>query len=131
MVICIVIRALAGIHRRPARIGERDPGRQGEPRAAPPTRPLSKPEQGWSLRRVQISWRAMDCRRSPDHHLQKRRLGSRAPVPGPMPPMCGVIGGAGHAKRLERTCRHAKERTMPDHEVVSREAWAVAREELL
>jgi hypothetical protein len=32
--------------------------------------------QGWSLRQAQLSWRAMDCGLSPDHYLQKRRLGS-------------------------------------------------------
>ena len=44
--------------------------------ATPPTPPLSNPGKGWSLRQAQLSWRAMDCGLSPDHHLQKRRLGS-------------------------------------------------------
>jgi hypothetical protein len=48
MVTLLVIRALAGIHRR----------RRG------------------SLRQALISWRAMDRGLSQDHHLQKRRQGS-------------------------------------------------------
>jgi predicted dithiol-disulfide oxidoreductase (DUF899 family) len=67
----------------------------------------SKPEQGWSLRQVRLWWRAMDCGRSPDHHLQKRRLGS----PG--------------------STRKRREDAMTDHKVVGRAEWQAAREELL
>src|SRR4029450_6839813 len=40
--------------------------------------PLPKPEQGWSLRQGQRSWRAMDSGPSPDHHLQSGEQARRA-----------------------------------------------------
>jgi hypothetical protein len=47
------------------------------PIAAPSPRPAAiQARAGVELCQAQLSLRAMDCGLSPDHHLQKRRLGS-------------------------------------------------------